>query len=279
MNSQSHPGIQNFVQATRCVVVIPCYNEAARLQPEFFLTFVEREKQVEFLFVNDGSSDETLAMLLKMKERQPERIHILDKQPNAGKADAVRVGMLHALQLEGVGFTGFWDADLATPLSVIPQFLLKLEEAPGVEMIFGSRVRLLGHAIHRKPVRHYLGRCFATVVSLMLQMPVYDTQCGAKLFRVTPDLRTVLTAPFQSRWIFDVEILARFMALHQSDPRFASRSIYESPLPQWEDVAGSKVSPLDFLVAFGDLLKIRRVKQDITMSMLQGRVSHEVPLQ
>lgn len=277
MDAQSYPGAPNAV-AARCVVVIPCYNEAARLQPDLFAMFVERERQVEFLFVNDGSSDETMAMLLKLQERQPERIHVLDKQPNAGKADAVRVGMLHAIHLQGVAVTGFWDADLATPLRVIPQFLAKLQEASTVEMIFGSRVRLLGHAIHRKPLRHYLGRCFATVVSLMLQMPVYDTQCGAKLFRVTPDLGKVLAAPFQSKWIFDVEIIARFMALRGGDPGFASVAIYESPLPQWEDVAGSKVSPLDFLVAFADLLKIRRAKREITMSMLPGRVSPEAPL-
>lgn len=269
---------ESFVPTPRCVVVIPCYNEAARLQSELFLAFLNREEQIEFLFVNDGSSDATLSILLKLRESNPGRVHILDKQPNAGKADAVRAGMLHAIQMEGVAVTGFWDADLATPLSVIPQFLNKLEELAAVEMIFGSRVRLLGHAIDRKPVRHYLGRCFATVASLMLQMPIYDTQCGAKLFRVTPDLGRVLKDPFQSRWIFDVEILARFMALRQGDPRFASFAIYESPLPQWEDVAGSKVSPLDFLIAFGDLLKIRKFKRSMPMTMLPGRVSHQAPL-
>ena len=278
LDSQSHPGVPASASAGRCVVVVPCYNEALRLKPELFSAFVERQKQVEFLFVNDGSSDDTLALLAKLRERDPERIHVLDKQPNAGKADALRVGMLHAIQLEGVAVTGFWDADLATPLRVIPDFLSKLEEEPAVEMVFGSCVRLLGHAIHRKPVRHYLGRCFATVVSLMLQMPVYDTQCGAKLFRVTPDLGKVLATPFQSKWIFDVEIIARFVALRGGDPQFASLAIYESPLPQWEDVGGSKVSPSDFLVAFWDLLKIRSAKREIMMSMLPSRVSQEASM-
>lgn len=252
--------------AGRCVVVIPCYNEANRLKPDLFLALVESETQIDLLFVNDGSTDQTLTMLTSLHARYPQRIHVLDKQPNAGKADAVRVGMLRAMQLQGVTVTGFWDADLATPLRVIPQLLSKLQEMPGVEMIFGSRVRLLGHAIHRRPIRHYLGRCFATVVSLTLRMPVYDTQCGAKLFRVTPDLADILHAPFQSRWIFDVEILARFIALRRGDPHAAALAIYESPLPQWEDIAGSKVGPLDFLTAAADLFKIRRAMTEAPKS-------------
>src|SRR6202044_2784275 len=183
------------------------------------------------------------------------------KQPNGGKAEAVRSGMLAAIALEGIAVTGFWDADLATPLDVIPQLLAKLMEDPERQMIFGSRVRLLGHAIHRKLIRHYLGRCFATAVSIILELPIYDTQCGAKLLRVTPALRFILASPFQSRWIFDVEIIARFLAFHNGDRSFALQAIYENPLPRWEDVAGSKVRPSDFFVAFYELMKIRSTFQ------------------
>jgi hypothetical protein len=118
-------------------------------------------------------------------------------------------------------------------------------------------VRLLGRSIHRKAVRHYLGRAFATVVSLMLRLPIYDTQCGAKIFRITPDLRLVLASPFQSRWIFDVEILARFLTIYKNDTVHLSGLIYESPLRRWEDVAGSKVGSLDFFKAIGELVRIR----------------------
>ncbi len=91
----------------------------------------------------------------------------------------------------------------------------------------------------------------------MLRLPIYDTQCGAKIFRITPDLRFVLDSPFQSRWIFDVEILARFLAIYKNDPVRLSNLIYESPLRRWEDVAGSKVGTLDFLKAIGELVRIR----------------------
>ena len=258
MDTQIGRSTTGTAPAVRCVVVVPCFDEAARLQPLRFSEFLAEEQQVNFLLVNDGSSDATLSVLETLWAKHPDRIHVLDKQPNGGKAEAVRCGMLAAFALEGVAVTGFWDADLATPLHVIPQLLNGLIEDPQLEMIFGSRVRLLGHAIHRKPLRHYLGRCFATVVSNILELPIYDTQCGAKLFRITPGLRLILASPFQSRWIFDVEIIARFIALHNKDASFAARAIYEKPLPRWDDVAGSKVGPLDFFVAIYELMKIRR---------------------
>jgi dolichyl-phosphate beta-glucosyltransferase len=240
----------------RCTVVIPCYNEEARLPPAPFTEFLAQNDHVDFLFVNDGSRDGTLAVLRELKAGHPGRIDVLDKQPNAGKAEAVRAGLLQAIALGRSAYTGFWDADLATPLTAIPQLLHRLEEAPQREMVFGSRVRLLGHAIHRRALRHYLGRCFATVVSIVLRLPIYDTQCGAKLFRITPQLQQILAAPFQSRWIFDVEIIARFLAMHDQDTNYVFNTIYECPLPSWEDVAGSKVGPLDFFRAFYELLII-----------------------
>jgi dolichyl-phosphate beta-glucosyltransferase len=252
---------RNIAPAARCVVVVPCYNEADRLQPLRFSEFLAQGEQVDFLLVNDGSKDATLTVLEALRKKHPERIRVLDQQPNRGKAEAVRAGMLAAIAQQGVAVTGFWDADLATPLNVIPQLLTKLMEDPCRQMIFGSRVRLLGHAIHRKPLRHYLGRIFATAVSIILELPIYDTQCGAKLFRVTPEFKSILASPFQSRWIFDVEIIARFMAIHNKDASFADEAIYENPLPRWEDVAGSKVGPLDFFTAFYELIRIRRTFQ------------------
>jgi glycosyltransferase involved in cell wall biosynthesis len=241
----------------RCAVIVPCYNEAARLQRQQFSAFLTSNDTVDFLFVNDGSRDGTLALLESMQAEWPERISVLDQQPNRGKAEAVRAGMLRAISNQKNNVAGFWDADLATPLSAIPGLLKQLVRKPQCEMVFGSRVRLLGHAIHRKPLRHYLGRAFATFVSIVLHLPIYDTQCGAKLFRVTPALKQILATPFQSRWIFDVEIIARYLALHHLDTAFVSEAIYESPLPAWEDVAGSKVGPLDFFKAFFELVHIR----------------------
>lgn len=258
MDIQTDASGRNPESQQSCMIVVPCYNEAARLMPDRYSEFLAENPGIHFLFVNDGSSDATLSILDCLSAKHPGRVHLLDKQPNAGKAEAVRAGMLDAMRFEGTAVIGFWDADLATPLSVIPQLLAILSQRPELDIVLGSRVHLLGYDIRRRAVRHYLGRCFATVVSVMLKLPIYDSQCGAKLFRNTPDLREILAAEFQSKWIFDVELLARFIAVRNQDRQLAASALYEYPLPRWEDVAGSKVGPLDFLTAFADLLKIWR---------------------
>jgi hypothetical protein len=106
-------------------------------------------------------------------------------------------------------------------------------------------------------LRHCLGRTFASVASLLLNLPIYDTQCGAKLFRNTPELRRILVPPFCSRWIFDVELLARLVAGRRRDADVPARDvIYEMPLSRWKDIGGSKLRPNDFVRAFFDLAVI-----------------------
>lgn len=240
----------------RCAIVVPCYNEAHRLRSEKFVEFVHEGHDIDFLFVNDGSSDNTLEVLERLQRVCGPAVNVLDKRVNGGKAEGVRDGMVRAITAGKSAFVGFWDADLATPLSAISSLRQELIDIPQLQMVFGSRVRLLGRHVHRRAVRHYLGRVFATVVSVMLRLPIYDTQCGAKLFRVTPQLEQVLSRPFISRWVFDVEIIARFIALNHGDTRALHDSIYEYPLERWEDVAGSKVKPGDFLLAFLDTFRI-----------------------
>jgi glycosyltransferase involved in cell wall biosynthesis len=237
----------------RTLVVVPCYNEAARLDVTAFGAFLAKTKDIGFVFVNDGSDDGTLAVLRDIAARWPQRVDVIDRRPNAGKGEAIRIGMLAAFA-SGARYAGYLDADLATPLDAIEQFVDKLDRSPDIDVVVGSRVLLLGRVIARKATRHYFGRIFATTASLVLDLPVYDTQCGAKLFRANEATRAVFATPFGSRWIFDVEIFARYLSgLGKRD------ALYEMPLDRWSDVGESKVKTTDFLRAIVEMASIYRV--------------------
>ena len=96
---------------------------------------------------------------------------------------------------------GYWDADLATPLSTIPEFIDKFRSNRELVAVCGSRILRLGASIHRSVFRHYFGRVFATIASNILKIPVYVTQFGAKLFR-TEHAELIFSKPFLSRWFF-----------------------------------------------------------------------------
>jgi glycosyltransferase involved in cell wall biosynthesis len=233
----------------RVALVVPCFNEAHRLDVDAFRNFRLDGDALEFVFVNDGSTDGTQQIL----ESLPGKVVRLER--NSGKAEAVRRGILGAME-RSPDVVGFWDADLATPLSELPGFLGIMQTRPEIDMVFGARVRLLGRDISRRPARHYFGRVGATLISSSLGLAVYDTQCGAKLFRTSDTLRDVLATPFLSRWIFDVEIIARFVQRWGRDR--VARALYEYPVTQWHDVKGSKVKSRDFVRALRDLWKIHR---------------------
>jgi dolichyl-phosphate beta-glucosyltransferase len=243
------------MRGVHAIVVVPCYNEEKRLDRDAFRRFQLEGHRVEFCFVDDGSRDGTLGVLESLAAGDPERFGVLALDRNSGKAEAVRRGIVAAAE-RGADCFGFWDADLATPLSELPLFLGALASRPDIDVVYGARVRLLGREISRRPVRHYVGRIGATLISNSLGLAVYDTQCGAKLFRNTAAMRDVFAKPFLSRWIFDVEIIARYLNANGRDATV--KSIYELPLEAWHDVAGSKVGALDFFHALYDLWKIHR---------------------
>jgi glycosyltransferase involved in cell wall biosynthesis len=252
------------------IIVVPCYNEAQRLNTRAFTQFRVSGHWVEFLFVNDGSADGTLEMLQKLRCTSPDTIRVRDQQPNQGKAEAVRTGMLEALD-SGADFVGYWDADLATPLSALPRFVEVLEDRPSVNVVLGSRVKLLGRAIERHVWRHYLGRVFATVVSQLLRLAVYDTQCGAKLFRSSDALRRVLARPFGTAWLFDVEILARMIGDDPGGTPAVATTLYELPLDEWRDVPGSKLTGAAYARAATGVVRLYREYGD--MLARQSRVT------
>lgn len=236
-------------------LVIPCFNEAKRLDVDAFRSF--DRTSIDFLFVDDGSTDGTSAMLDRLSAQDPARFRVLTLDRNSGKAEAVRQGMLLAVK-GAPDYVGFLDADLSTGLDEVPAMVALLDARPSLLGVLGSRVRLLGRRIDRRLGRHYAGRIFATLVSLVLRLPVYDTQCGAKCFRATPAVASLFEEPFLSRWIFDVELLARLARLAAADGLEPGEILVEHPLAEWKDVPGSKMKLRHGFRALFDLARIRR---------------------
>ncbi len=243
-------------------IVVPCYNEAARLNAGAFERLAQ-EPGMRLLFVDDGSTDATAHLLGDLAARQ-QTIAVRTLPRNQGKGEAVRQGLLQAMA-QAPDAVGFIDADLSTPPPEVLRLAALLLQRPQVSVLLGSRVQLLGTEIERHWYRHYFGRVFASAASLVLRLPVYDTQCGAKFFRPTPALRAALAEPFGSRWIFDVELIGRLLAGAPGAPPIARSAFLEVPLQVWRDIRGSKVSMLDLpAVGFqlaGIALALRRWKR------------------
>jgi glycosyltransferase involved in cell wall biosynthesis len=239
----------------KTAIIVPCYNESKRLKINVFENYLGEETNVFFIFVNDGSTDDTLELINQLHSIAPSQVLCKSLDKNKGKAEAVRQGFLMAFEL-GFQNIGYWDADLSTPLHLINELCELLEEGK-ISIVMGSRVRLLGYSIKRSAVRHYLGRIFATFASMVLGLHVYDTQCGAKIFKNSPELRTVFAYPFSVRWIFDVEILARFKIIRKNrEAGIMETTSLEYPLKNWTHMYGSKVKCSDFLIGAIELTKI-----------------------
>ena len=238
----------------RLTVVVPCYNEAARLDAAPLLAFVDSHADATLLLVDDGSTDATAALLDRLAAERPGRVRALSLTPNGGKAEAVRRGLRDALAA-GAEIVGYLDADLSTPPAEIDDLLAALAR-PGVQVAIGARVGMLGYDIDRSAVRHYLGRVFATAASIILRARVYDTQCGAKLFRAGPALSEALSTAFLSRWAFDVELLGRLLIGTPGVPALPLAAIVEVPLPVWHDVKGSKLGLTGMAQTLRDLFLV-----------------------
>ncbi len=237
-------------------IVVPCSNEAERFDLPRYRRFAANQHALRFLFVNDGSQDGTPEILARLQRDDPNRFDLLDLDINSGKAEAVRQGLLAALQT-GAELVGYWDADLSTPLEAIPVFRFVMQRRPEIDVVIGSRIPLLGRSIEHRFGSAFCRRLLARAASFVLGMGIFDSQCGAKLFRASAELHAVLSQPFRARQMFDVEILARLINVRRgTELPPLSNVIYEQPLEQWDDAARERINPADLFRVAGELAAI-----------------------
>lgn len=218
-------------------IVIPCYNEEQRLDKHAMLSFMQCNPSVHLCLVNDGSTDKTMDLLNQIKVVHPDTVLVIDKKNNAGKAEAVRTGIMESSKWKDFLYFGYFDADFSTPLSESINLLMTIKSTK-TNFVLGSRIKRLGATIERSRYRHLLGRIFSTFASVILKLPVYDTQCGAKLIS-KQWIDTAFNQAFLSSWLFDVEILARLRNKFGKDKLIALT--VEFPLNVWIEKGGTKI--------------------------------------
>ena len=233
-------------------IVIPCFNEEKGISNSEYSKFLNNNPEALICFVNDGSTDDTLGVLNVLKAKHETQIHILSLKKNSGKAAAVRAGINYCNTHFQHQYIGYLDADLATTL----EEFIDLKNYLNGEIVFsfGSRIRKIGSTIKRENSRFLIGRVVATFISNILDIKVYDTQCGSKLF--TRDISVELfQKDFFSRWLFDVEIFYRMILLFGREK--ALQKMLEIPLKLWVEKGDSKVKLSYGLKLWFDLYKIR----------------------
>lgn len=238
---------------SKVCIIIPFYNEASRVDRNAFAAFLSQHQDYAMLLVDDGSTDQTLSVLKELQQLFPQQIDVFSLNQNSGKAEAVRQGILQALNWQNFDILGYMDADLATPLEEAPYLVSHFSQSKH-QLVIGSRVQLFGWNIKRSLKRHYFGRIFATYVSLIFKLDIYDTQCGAKFFRneIASDL---FTSEFVSRWFFDIELFLRLRK--EMGPELFQQSLLEVPLHHWTEKGESKLKLDDFLNTPFELHRIK----------------------
>jgi dolichyl-phosphate beta-glucosyltransferase len=225
----------------KILLIIPCYQESKRLPPflhELSLALTGLNKHAEILeiqVVDDGSGADEAAALKQLIEQQRALFPCLKPglflPQNRGKGGAIKTGWNQPLA-DDVEWLGFVDADGACPAAEVVRLAqMCLERGPAAGAFIASRVKMLGRQVERLWQRHVLGRIFATAVAELLQVPVYDSQCGLKLIpraayeRIKPQLTL-------DGYAFDVELILALLKSHCA--------VTEVPI-NWREKPGGKV--------------------------------------
>ena len=239
-----------IVQKSCVGIVIPCYNEAERLNSKEFESFALKNLGYHICFVNDGSTDNTLKALHQIRKGNEDNITVYNCKKNGGKAEAVRLGMLHMAKESQYDYLGYLDADLSTDFSDFDA-LVRTIESSNFKIVSGSRISRMGADITKESARKIISKTINLIIQKILGMPFKDTQCGAKVMKRDLAIK-MFKNPFVTKWLFDVEIFMRMRKLFGKE--LATDSICEQPLKRWIHADGSKLSMSDSFKIFSQLL-------------------------
>ncbi len=231
-------------------VVIPCYDEERRLPgslEQLREYLAAQSGSLEFVLVDDGSTDATLAVMQREARRHP-GIRVVVLPANRGKGRAVAEGV----RVTTGDLVLITDADLSTPIHELPGLRRALTD--GADVGFGSRAARGAREIDQPLHRRVMGRLFNLLVRAALLPGICDTQCGFKLFS-GPVARELFADLRIDGFAFDVEVLWR--------ARLAGYRIQEIPV-RWRNSEATRVSPVRHSVQMlRDLLWLRLLQPGV----------------
>ena len=244
-----------FLVRNLIAIVIPLYNEEKRFNSCYFHKLgSEFRKKVDFLFVDDGSTDLSMS-LAKAISAENDNFDVLILSNNQGKAEAIRSGLQHLYSLNpsylGIGFL---DSDGAFEITDIKNCVSTFQEKclrSDFDAVFMSRLAIGGRRIQRSRIRHFLGRTISYLIKAGLPNAPWDTQAGLKIFSSSVSFQRTSHLRFHTRWLFEIEILQRYLLLNSR-----VMNVWEEPLLHWVDKPNSKLRPSTYVNIFNSVLYV-----------------------
>jgi len=223
-------------------IVIPVYNEEKRIHlflPRVIEFVQHKDFSCEIVVVDDGSTDQTVALVDEMLHRQlPDQYRIIQLLKNSGKGAAIRKGMLEAAG----EYIFFIDADGSTSIEEIDRFIPQF--ADEIDIYIARRTLKQKAPLKRK----FFGYGYILLANFLLRLGVSDITCGFKCYR-KGCVQTIFSRQRLNNWSFDAEniLVARKHGYRIKEIEVA-----------WEHTPGSKVRVFKNVIVCGlDLLRIK----------------------
>jgi len=225
-------------------LIVPLYNESKRFNSDYFDSIYN--KNLDLIFVNDGSNDDTLIMIKNLSFKK----HIISYNENKGKGEAVRLGIKYAISKK-YDLIGYLDSDGAfsssSVIKLIDHAIIEFNSNKDLGMVIGSRINLSGRKIIRTKSRKIISMAVKIMLSLIIKNKPYDTQSGFKIIKNTKVLKDTVEKKFETSWFFDVELIEAIRRKYE---------IYEIPVDNWADIKGSKLNYKNSIKILKELKKI-----------------------
>ena len=151
-------------------IIIPCYNEAHRLNIKQFRIYLNDYTDFHLCFVNDGSQDDTLSVLNEFQKEFSDRITVIDMKKNQGKSAAIRAGVRYYYSNKSVSYIVYLDADLSSDYDNFNELLAKLKKENKLNIVFDSRNKG-NQNIRRNFLRKLLSVLIVSLLHLNFKIP------------------------------------------------------------------------------------------------------------